>query len=138
MKEEEVNAAVKRLNIMKKGIRINMEKEPDRFLNEEREWTLIDDEQDRLHLVRYFNYTNLLEKEKKENRKEMAKEVYGKGDSEFLSILLSYIEDPQKTGNDMSAVELKKYRDADMQLKELIRQKYRGRDIYVAFLTTLG
>ena len=91
-----------------------MEKEPDRFLNEEREWTLIDDEQDRLDLVRYFNYTNLLEEEKKdpekaaankqksvqynmmrsqranrdmlieepekkENRKEMAKEVYGKG-----------------------------------------------------------
>ena len=138
MKEEEVNAAVKRLNIMKKGIRINMEKEPDRFLNEEREWTLIDDEQDRLDLVRYFNYTNLLEEEKKENRKEMAKEVYGKGDSEFLSILLSYIEDPQKTGNDMSAVELKKYRDADMQLKELLRRKYRGRDNYVAFLTTLG
>ena len=66
MKEEEVNAAVKRLNIMKKGIRINMEKEPDRFLNEEREWTLIDDEQDRLDLVRYFNYTNLLEEEKKD------------------------------------------------------------------------
>lgn len=68
----------------------------------------------------------------------MAKEVYGKGDSKFLSILLSYIEDPQNTGKDMSAVELKKYRDADMQLKELLRRKYRGRDNYVAFLTTLG
>lgn len=90
-----------------------------------------------MDLVRYFNYTNLLEEEKKDPEKA-AKEVYGKGDSEFLSILLSYIEDSQKTGNDMSAVELKKYRDADMQLKELIRQKYRGRDIYVAFLTTLG
>ena len=134
MKEEEVNAAVKRLNIMKKGIRINMEKEPDRFLNEEREWTLIDDEQDRLDLVRYFNYTNLLEEEKKDPEKAAA----NKQKSVQYNMMRSQrvnrdmlIEEPEKKEN-------RKEMAADMQLKELLRRKYRGRDNYVAFLTTLG
>ena len=111
-----------------------MEKEPDRFLNEEREWTLIDDEQDRLDLVRYFNYTNLLEEEKKDPEKAAA----NKQKSVQYNMMRSQRANRDMLTEEPEKKENRKEMAADMQLKELLRRKYRGRDNYVAFLTTLG
>ena len=167
LKEEEINAAIKRLEIMQKGIKNIREKEAFRFLENEEDWTvhksaeelnavfsnkewdkLYEDEKENPELaaknrgrdmsVEYSFLHRYRENEQmisdaprvKENRIEVAKEMYGQSDPEGLELLLQYIENPNNLSDEDYTV-VNEIKQMDVLVRNKIKRKYKGHINYI-------